>query len=1170
MGVMQGHNWLRAVVIGAIAAISISSAALADPVTIRVSKGDGTGRLTFTWPSPVPFVARITGRQLVVQFTRPVESNFTGLPGALSDYISRPRLSGGGRVVTFPLRGEFDLNYNSRGNVVTVNLIDLSPPPAPKSAAVPKPAPAPAPAAQPKPPVTQQATAPAPRQAAAALPPNVSEKVGVRTGAHPQYGRVVFDWAKNVDYSVDRQGNRASINFKRPANVAVAPLNGGGLGNVAGADSVVTGDGTTVVLKIPSSSRVRHFRSGAKVVVDVFNPTGAIDASGPPPASFKPPQVQQAATAPTPAPTPAQAQPDPASAPAPAQETQQASAQASSAASPVTLAPGSAPPQPATPAAPEPKTADAVPEQQAAPTVAPARQAQQPAPPPATGARGGKGSVRLDFQDPVAAAVFRRAGLLWLVFDKAQNFDTGQIMAQAAGALLSANQVSAPRGTFLRLVTAPGVNPTIRRDGNAWIFDFKQQQLAPQTPIQVQSQPESQTGPRLYIPIPQAGEALAFHDSEVGDNLVVVPMTNFSHGINKKHEYPQLRILPTAQGVVFQPKVDDIRIRPSTQGVEVSSVSKMTISPSSPKLTANAKIATLISVKRIFKPDVWREARREGMTTFRSRRQELLEKVAAARGGAKQAARQDYAIYLIGQNFAYEAAGVLDRMHKENTAIEGTPQFRLLRGMTNVLMERYDDAHEDLKHDSLNGSDEGQFWRAINRASQGELVEAAPTLKGTGTIIRSYPKRLKTPLGLLIADAGIAAGDLEFATDFLRVVSEEEPTPKEVDQLALLEGKLQKLAGNFDGAIEAWEAAAEGEHRPSIVNSIVLRADLLLQLDKIKPKDAIEELEKLRFSWRGGDFEFDLLRRLGRMYLDVGDFRNGLRTLRSAAAYFRNNPAAPDVTQEMAGVFMDLYLNDAADSMPPVRAIALYDEFKELTPPGERGDEMIRKLADRLAQVDLLDRAAKLLRQQVNFRLKGELKARVGARLATVRLLNRQPAMAAEDLKKSEEPGLPPDLINERRILMGRALVDQGRAAEAIVLLEDDESLQADRLKVEVYWNAKDWRNASQVFERILATVGANPGEKLDDRQALYVLNMAVIYALGKNQRGTLKLREGFGPAMNATNYKDAFNLISSPDNIGLTDYRQVAGKVETVSNFASFMAEYKKRMKEGSLSQLN
>ncbi|MEK9678661.1 MAG: tetratricopeptide repeat protein [Rhodospirillaceae bacterium] len=1109
MGVMHGHNWLRAVLIGAIAVIGISSAALADPVTIRGTKGDGVGRLTFTWPAPVPFVARITGRQLVVQFTRPVESNFAGLPGALSDYISRPSLSGGGRVVTFPLKGEFDFNYNARGNVVTVNLIDLSP------------------------------------------PANVSEKVGVRTGAHPQYGRVVFDWVKNVDYSVDRQGNRASINFKRRANVAVAPLNRRGLGNVAGADSVVTGDGTTVVLKIPSTSRLRHFRSGAKIVVDVFNPTGANDANGPPPASLKPPQVRQAAAA-----------------PALAQQTQQANTSAG----PVTLAPVTAPAQAAASAAPaantpsspapnpEPRTADA------SPPPAPAPQAQ----PPATGAGGGNGSVRLDFQDSVAAAVFRRAGILWLVFDRAQNFDTRQIMAQGAGTLLSANQFSAPRGTFLRLVTAPGVNPTVRRDGNAWIFDFKQQQLAPQTPIQVQSQPDSQTGPRLYIPIPQAGEALAFHDAEVGDNLVVVPITNFSHGINKKHEYPQLRILPTAQGVVFQPKVDDIRIRPSTQGVEVSSVSKMTISPSSPKLTANAKIATISSVKRIFKPVVWREARREGMTTFRSRRQELLDKVAAARGSAKQAARQDYAIYLIGQNFAYEAAGVVDRMYKDNTALEGTPQFRLLRGMTNVLMERYDDAHEDLKHDTLNGSDEGQLWRAINRASQGNLVEAAPTLKGTGTIIRSYPKRLKTPLGLLIADAGVAAGDLEFATDFLRVVSEEEPTPKEVDQLALLEGKLQKLAGNFDGAIEAWKAAAEGEHRPSIVNSIVLRADLLLQLDKIKPKDAIEELEKLRFSWRGGDFEFNLLRRLGRLYLDVGDYRNGLRTLRSAATYFRNNPAAPDVTQEMAGVFMDLYLNDAADKMPPVRAIALYDEFKELTPPGERGDEMIRKLADRLAQVDLLDRAAKLLRQQVDFRLKGELKARVGARLATVRLLNREPAMAADALKKSEAPGLPLELINERRLLMGRALVDQGRGPEAIVLLEDDESLQADRLKVEVYRKAKDWGNASQVFKRILATVGANPGEKLDDLQALYVLNMAVIQALGKKQRGTLKLREAFGQAMNVTRYKDAFNLISSPDSIGLTDYRQVAGTIETVSNFASFMAEYKKRMKEGNLSQLN
>ena len=39
---------------------------------------------------------------------------------------------------------------------------------------------------------------------------------------------------------------------------------------------------------------------------------------------------------------------------------------------------------------------------------------------------------------------------------------------------------------------------------------------------------------------------------------------------------------------------------------------------------------------------------------------------------------------------------------------------------------------------------------------------------------------------------------------------------------------------------------------------------------------------------------------------------------------------------------------------------AMFYEFRELTPIGRRGDEMIRRLADRLVAVDLLDQAGEL------------------------------------------------------------------------------------------------------------------------------------------------------------------------------------------------------------------
>ena len=359
--------------------ISVSQPANADQVTVRGTQGDGFARLTFTWPSPVPFVARIVDRQLVVQFGRPVETNFAGLPGRLSAYIGAPRLSGAGRTVTFPLKNEYDLNFNSRGRLVTVDLIELepqtppqasqpAPPPAPKPApqqaqSTPRPVAPPAPAAAP---VPSQRSASAAVTATTVAPANLSEKVGVRTGQHPDYGRLVFDWTKKVPYKVDRQGNRASISFGRPADINLSRVQSRRAQNVGGAESVVTGAETVVVLNVPSTSRVRHFLSGSKVVFDVFNPTGRNDANDPPPASFKPPQPpqQQTAAAEPPAESnpqaTAQAAPAESSAvPSPAPSTgtstpspaDQASAQPVSppaqpaAPAPVTLNPGSRPDQ---------------------------------------------------------------------------------------------------------------------------------------------------------------------------------------------------------------------------------------------------------------------------------------------------------------------------------------------------------------------------------------------------------------------------------------------------------------------------------------------------------------------------------------------------------------------------------------------------------------------------------------------------------------------------------------------------------------------------------------------------------------------------------------------------------------------------------------------------------
>jgi len=218
----------------------------------------------------------------------------------------------------------------------------------------------------------------------------------------------------------------------------------------------------------------------------------------------------------------------------------------------------------------------------------------------------------------------------------------------------------------------------------------------------------------------------------------------------------------------------------------------------------------------------------------------------------------------------------------------------------------------------------------------------------------------------------------------------------------------------------------------------------------------------------------------------------------------------------------------------------------------------------------LLGRAAKLLEHQVKFRLKGVEKARVGARLAAVQLLNREPKAAQIALNSSKESGLLPDLEVQRRHLTARALIDLMRQAEAIVLLEDDESREAELLRAEVFWASQTWPLAAKALQKLVTMSGAVPGKPLSEKQSQYVLNYAIAIALAGNERGVVRLKNDYSKAMVAGPFKDAFQLIASPNSIGLIDYRTVAAKVKTVSNFKNFMAAYKDRLKEGNLSSLN
>src|SRR6202162_1413484 len=129
---------------------------------------------------------------------------------------------------------------------------------------------------------------------------------------------------------------------------------------------------------------------------------------------------------------------------------------------------------------------------------------------------------------------------------------------------------------------------------------------------------------------------------------------------------------------------------------------------------------------------------------------------------------------------------------------------------------------------------------------------------------------------------------------------------------------------------------------------------------------------------------------LARLYTIDGRYRDSFYVMRSALAARPNSDMTRRIQQEAAATFDALFLAGKGDSLPAIDALALFYDFRELPPLGRRAAEMIRRLADRLVSVDLLDQAAELLQYQVDHRLQGSARAQVETRLAVIYLMERK------------------------------------------------------------------------------------------------------------------------------------------------------------------------------------
>ncbi len=980
----------------------------------------------------------------------------------------------------------------------------------------------------------------------------------MRFGSNPGFDRAVFDWPEDIDYRIEQNGRTATMTFGAPVALNQAAIAAGLQASTSAVRAARTADRTTLEMTLNDNVGLRHFRAGPRVVLDLVR-DGSIPTDRPTTQLVQlptPAQAQAAQAAQNQAAQNQAAQNQAAQNQAQARQPAQA-AQASAAANQAARRPGT-------------------PDFEALAQQAQALGLSQP-PGPAAAARsaaanlvalGGRvpvevtreenfDALRFGFDEPIGLAVFGRGQYLWIAFDKPVDLDLAVLQGgPQMRDMLGEVELVESQGTVVRMSPRNGAYALVRRDGAAWVVELGRLPRRPEKPLQIVIRnPDTPADARVSIEMEGAQTVLRLRDPEIGDELAIVPTAVAGIGLADTRRYPQFQILGSMQGAVVRPDDDTIAVRPLGTAVEISSSRALFVTaptaigtPGAPPLRQGALLDLA----------AWQ---RGGPAKFNEDQPALERAIAASRpGDARNLARLDYARFMFSHGLFAETNAMLRLIGEERPQLLDGPQNRAMRGVAELYSGNLDEAARWLNHSSLDQEGEAAMWRGALAMAQNDPQAALLQFDRATDVSSRFPRLFANRLGLAIAEARIAGKELDVAQRRIEQVLASSPSRGDQARADYLRGRIALERGDERAALAAWRTLSLGTVTRARVQAELARVELQSNKGEITPQETVAALERLRFAWRGDELEFEIQRRLGKAQLATGDFRQGVRTLRETAERFPQARDRPELENDVRAEFRKLFLSGGADSMSPVAAIGLFEDYRDLVPMGPDGDEMVRKLVERLVAVDLLDRAGELLDHQMRNRLQGPPRAEAGARLAAIRLLDRKPQLALEALEASDGVGEGANVRRERGRLAARALADLGRAPDALARLEGDTGSDADLLRAEIALRTRAWPAAAQALERL---VGAPPAanQPFEDNRARQTLHLAVSLALAGDDAGTARLRERFGPAMARSPYAEVFRVLTA-DKAGATpDIASIAARVSSLAPFESFMSGYRQRL---------
>ncbi len=1106
----------------------------ADAVILSGEQTAAYGRILIAWPDTqigpdLTLDAQIKNGVLVARFNQTFSADAKPLLADLKDIAALARLDQDQRTLRIALKGPREVKTSRSYNVFVIDLVapgsDIVPPKFLSDQEKQKNA---RDAAQKQDALDQAAAAAELQKPGPAIP------LRVRASQTNDYTRISFDWTKPVGHTLTNQGSVAQITFDKPASPDLAPLKANALRGLLNADSRVDGHKTIVSLDLAPNVKARLWQDGTNVLVDLF------ESSKPPAPAIS---DAQAANALATKDAPEAAKPQtPASA-------QTAHAEDTAIEDHIDISSDDLAAEPLTEAAIaiDPTPIGGVVHAKAART-------------------GPDLRVTFTYAAPVGSAAFRRGDSIWILFDDNAKIDLSELQRDASQHIRGYKTFNTGTAGGVRFEVPPStqIEAQVSNGGAQWLFAFAEKRAA--TPKELKLHREADgSGPGKLIGDLQNVTAIhTVKDPVIGDHISIATALGPVTGIQSTQRFVEVTALPSAHGLAFEISADGVRFNKRKDQVVVETGRGLSLTPSArptqinPNNRAHSSIAlpSLTATPGFIDFVTWSApAREHGFNTAYDEQIRLLSE-----DETDPQARIAVARFLVANELAPEALGMLSLARQLDPMLVHDAQFRAVRGIANLQLGRIKDARADFAAQTLNNDPSAALWRGYLAAEMEDWAPARREFDAGRDAFYLYTPEWQVRLRNAYARSALALNDLG-ATK--RQLDEAMALDSELGtrlRTRLIRAAYAEARGDNDEAIRLYQSVADGGYEPLEAQALFEKIRLQTRIGILTPTEAADLLENLRYRWRGDNLELEQVLALGGIYGEKGDYRRALKAMNTAVIRFPNSPVTRRISDDMYQIFNDLFLKGGADSMDPIQALALFYQFIDLVPIGAEGDRMLRRLADRLIDFDLLPQATELLQHQVDNRIRnGQARAQIAAKLALIYLMDRKPEKALAAIRTTRQARLPKALNQERRLIEARALMVLGRSNHALELIETDRTQAAALLRADIAWQSKEWAMAGPLMLRTVQRHVAF-GNELSEEDSALILRTAIALSLSNDGVGLKTLADQYADMMDQSIEKETFALVTRQDNLGNIPVKELAPILAKAEDLRAVLKKYQER----------